>query len=320
FHKTKEKIYFKLDKSIEKIIKKEKYKESIKIGLNVALGKKMLHLMYKNQNWFKRNIKFIITKSSWHLIMESFLFFNNYAIKDHYLLLRKYELYKKSIKKPFEEKSSNKRLVHQICIGYLEGDEDISKEESTIYYLLKHGNPQHIEEIVNHFWSLWDRDKNSSVYEMIKPLWKRLLKKGKDPKYVESIQNIFFWLSLYCYASEDNKIDDEINELLLESINYLKEDFDQIQLLDYFEYIIGKQPEKVGEYILKLAEKDRLVFWEQERLVVLIDKLYGQGSSCEKCEELADAICNIYGEKGLYFLEKTYFDNMDNEEKKSNNE
>ena len=63
----------------------------------------------------------------------------------------------------------------------------------------------------------------------------------------------------------------------------------------------SKTPKKVGEIYLEMLKAGIYPYYEQEQIINIVRSLYEN-----KEKEIADKICNLYGEKGYLFLKDIY--------------
>jgi hypothetical protein len=242
----------------------------------------------------------------WKSAFTGYLFYSSRVYKDIYFLLRENGHYAKAIKTEFNEPYITERLVQHICIGYLEDWENLEDEKSLIFQLIENKNINQLLEIVNFFWLL--RDKlTDNIKSKVKPLWKKLYELGKQneesQEYKKLLSNLSEWLCLI------DEIDDEIYVWLKISAKYVDIGFNIHFFIENLMQHASKTHKKVGEIYLEMLKAGIYPYYEKEHIQKIVLLLYEN-----KEKEIADKICNLYGEKGYLFLKDIYkkYNNKDN--------
>jgi hypothetical protein len=271
------------------------------LEFSVILGEYLPNIYWLDKNWVIDNINKIFPIDNdihWKSTFTGYLFYSSRVYKDIYFLLRENGHYAKAIKTEFNEPYITERLVQHICIGYLEDWEKLEDEESLIFQLIENKNINQLLKIVHFFWFL--RDKlTDNIKSKVKPLWKKLYELGKQneesQEYKKLFSNLSKWLSLI------DEIDDEIYVWLKISAKYVDMDFNIHFFIENLMQHASKTPKKVGEIYLEMLKAGIYPYYEQEQIQNIVRSLYEN-----KEKEIADKICNLYGEKGYLFLKDIY--------------
>jgi len=271
------------------------------LEFSVILGEYLLNIYWLDKNWVIDNINkiFLIDNDiHWKAAFTGYLFHYSMIYKDIYFLLRENGHYAKAIKSEFSDSHIKVRLVQHICIGYLEDWEKLEDEESLIFQLIENKNINQILEIVRFFWML--RDKlTDKIKSKVKPLWKKLYELGKQneesQEYKKLFSNLSKWLSLI------DEIDDEIYVWLKLSAKYVNRGSNNLYFVEYLMKHASKTPKKVGEIYLDMLNANIYPDYSQEHIQKTVCLLYDNNE-----KEIADKICNLYGEKGYLFLKDIY--------------
>jgi len=277
------------------------------LEFSVILGQFLPNLLYLDDEWVYDNIDRIFPKDNdlhWRIAFTGYLSYSRTLYKEIYSLLKEKRHYSKAITAKFADKYAMERCVQHICIGYLSDFEKIDDNESLINQLLNNKNPEQLTELINYLWRIRDNLKAQSK-EKVKPLWKRMIEiltpLQNEPVYREVISKTSNLLELF-----DN-IDEEIFEWLKLSAKCSSEGYNLNYLITALATHAKKTPKYVGEIYIKLLESGTLPYYPQEAIQDIVESLYQ-----EKERKIADKICNIYGEKGLYFLKDTYVKHRNN--------
>jgi len=279
------------------------------LEFSVILGEYLPNIYWLDKNWVIVNINKIFPIDNdihWKSAFTGYLFNSSRIYKDIYILLRENGHYAKAIKTEFNEPYITERLVQHICVGYLEDWEKLEDEKSLIFQLIENKNINQLLEIVNFFWLL--RDKlTDNIKSKVKPLWKKLYELGKQNEESQEYKNLFSnlseWLSLI------DEIDDEIYVWLKISAKYVDIGFNIHFFIENLMQHASKTPKKVGEIYLEMLQAGIYPYYEQEQIQNIVRTLYEN-----KEKEIADKICNLYGEKGYLFLKDICkkYNNKDN--------
>ncbi len=290
------------EKSIkEEFTKRLNRKIESSLEFSVILGEYLTNLYFLDKKWVIDNINRIFPTDNdihWKATFTGYLFYSSRVYKDIYFLLRENGHYAKAIKTEFNKPYITERLVQHICIGFLENWEKLEDEESIIFQLIENKNINQLLEIVNFFWLL--RNKlTDNIKSKVKPLWKKLYelteKNEKIQEYEKLLSNLSKWLCLI------DEIDDEIYVWLKISAKYVDMGFDIHFFIENLMQHVLKTPKKVGEIYLEMLNANIYPDYNQEHIQKIVRLLYDNQE-----KEIADRICNLYGEQGYWFLKDIY--------------
>lgn len=276
-----------------------KYEPSLEFS--VTLGKYLINLCYLDEKWVTANINKIFPKDydvHWKAAFTGYLFYCSNIHEEIYFLLRKNDHYSKAIQTNFSDEHITKKLVQHICIGYIAGWERLDDEASMITKLIKDKNASHFTAIINFFWMRRDKVTNG-MKEKVKPLWKTLFdilsQNEENPEYQKIISSLAKWISLV------DEIDEEILEWIKQSLKFMQISFDTSFFIKCLLSHAPKTPLKVGEIYLMMLAKNVYPDYDRKDIIEIVKILYGSG-----LDEIANKICNMYGEEELGFLRNIY--------------
>jgi hypothetical protein len=96
------------------------------------------------------------------------------------------------------------------------------------------------------------------------------------------------------------EIDDEIYKVLLNSVAFINQR-DRYSVIESLSKHINNSPEKVGNILIELYNKEVTYDISRGKLQEMVENLYDKGF-----KEIADKICLIHGEHGFHFLRSLY--------------
>lgn len=271
------------------------------LEFSVILGKFLANFYWLDKNWVIENINKIFPKNNdihWKAAITGYLFYSSVVYKDLYFLLKRNEHYAKGIRTEFSDYHIAERLVQHICIGYLEGWEKLEDKESLIYLLIRNKDIKQLLAIVS-FFEIAKEKLSDKIKTKIKPLWKELFEIAKKNKenheYQKLASDLSKWLSLI------DEIDEETFEWLLFSAKYVDKGFNAPFFIECLLKHVSKTPAKIAKIYLEMLNADIFPVYEEEHIKEIVRTLYKKGE-----KKNADRICNLYGEKGFYFLREIY--------------
>ena len=270
-----------------------------------TLGTYLPNLMYLDKEWVVGNINRIFPQQdeyNWQAAFSGYLY-NSHIYADLYSLLKGHGHYQKALNTSFADSGIHRGLIEHVCTGWIEGNEVLSDKNSLIYQLINSENPNLLSNLVHFFW----RQRNNlrpKVKAKVRPTWRVLYEvlsqKDDVEKYGEVLSRLSGWVALI------DKIDGEVLKWLKMSTQYIKgftySAFFVEELLPH----ATKTPAEVGDIYLGMLSHNVYPYHDQEHIQEIIRALYRTGHT-----EVADRICNLYGEAGFDFLRSLYDENQD---------
>lgn len=273
------------------------------LDFSLTLGKYLPYLAYLDMEWVKKNVNRIFVeeqreRAHWNAAMVGYLFYGSRVHQELYLLLRENGHYEKALNTEFEDNHIKERLIQHICVGYIEDWENVEEQSSLISKIINRNKPNELSEIVSFFWMLRE-NLNDKIRSKVKQLWKALFENAADKvdslEYQKILSNLSRWLVLV------EEIDEEVYGWLKVSARYVKTDYNSSFFVEYLLKHVDKTPGRVGELFLEMLNSGAYPDYKKENIEEIVEKLYGKGE-----KEIADKICNSYGEKGIYYLRDIY--------------
>ena len=271
------------------------------LDFSLTLGKYLPNIAYLDMEWLKTNVNRIFIEKPcdhWNAAMVGYLFYGSRVHQELYFLLREKGHYAKALQTRFSNTYINERLIQHICVGYIEGWENLEDKSSLISKVIHRSLPDELSEILSFFWML-RKNLNDKIRSKVKPLWKAIVKAISDKKdkleYQKILSNLSKWLVLV------ERIDKDIYIWLKLSARYINADFNTSFFVDYLLEHMNKTLKEVGELYIEMLNSGAYPDYKKDNIQGIVRQLYQKGY-----KELADEICNSYGEQGLYFLRDIY--------------
>jgi len=297
-----------------------RYERFFGIGIESCIwfGCYLPQMRYLDPTYANEKINRLAEKAAddfeWCMFMEGYLG-GSQVYKDLYFLMRPH--YLKALESNIFEERTDQRLVEHIAIGYLEGDESLRQhnnngQESLFWKMLAEAK------------NLGKHDRWVEVAGFFGSLTGRRLKKedrsdGEDASEKTKKKILEFWE--WAFNQQDfvrdqlgNKYDsflgrmaeltilldkiDETNEKwLLLSVPHVGLEHHASFLIEYLTKFEDEESiRRIGKIYLTMLENNIPTF-RQENIELIIRRIYDKGNRDD-----AEAICNTYGRKGIYFL------------------
>ena len=271
-----------------------------------TLGFHLSYLSYLDKEWVHLNINRIFPQQDedhWQAAFSGYLLHPSVR-EEFYLLLKAHGHYRKALSTPFADAEVLNGLVRHICTGWIEDSETLDDKTSLIYQLIHSGSPNLLAGVV-YFFSRRADNLSDKVKVKVMPAWRALFevlsKVGDITAYQKVSCPLLGWLELV----------DSINVEVLGWIKYSIEDIDKIpgygMVLSRFIKALRKHaprtPQLVGEIYLQIPQR---IMWdlrvEKDDIIATVRILYNNNGY----KNIADAICNRFGESGVDFLRPVY--------------
>ncbi len=290
---------------------KVKFEELIKRGIVevfTIFGRFIPNFIYLDKEWAESKIK-SFGKIEYFRIWEAFMqgYLSIPQIYDNLYLLMM-DQYQRGLEYPFKDDHCDEAIVEHIAVGYLRGFEKIDDPDNLLIKILKKWDDRDIKTIVNLFRHEHKYlDKNNP----------------KNAIMIDRIQTFFNWVFINKYGEANIEDIPKSEQSIISSLSHLivyfekinEENWSLIELCAKF-VGVGYNSSVFIENLNKIDDKGSLIFvgkaylkmlesftpdYDKKQIRSIIEKLY-----VNKEKEIADQICNIYGERGFEFLREIY--------------
>ena len=301
------------------------------LEFSFTLGMYLTYLLYLDETWLIDNIDRIFPQQDeyhWHIAFSGYLLYSPQLYKSIYAAFKKHGHYQKALNSDFcnrridarvlpepdvvyldsqridrtADRVVREKLVSNICLGWMEEWETLEDETSLIYQLVNSDNPNLLSTLIHFFWK-----KRDNLPEQLKikvlPTWRALYEslsqKDDIEKYAEVLSRLSGWVALI------DTIDAEVLKWLKKSTQYIRDFRDSVFFVEDLLPHATKTPAKVADIYLGMLTHNIYPYHDQEHIQEIIRVLYSTGY-----KEVADQICNLYGEAGFDFLRSLYDENQ----------
>lgn len=269
-----------------------------------TLGRYLPNLLYLDERWVIDNIDVIFTQHDEYLWAAAFTgyMFNSRIYEDLYLLVKQHGNYDKALLTDFTDTDVTDRLVTHICTGWIEDNETINDNDSLIFQLIYCDKPTLLSNLVHFFWR--QRDKlPEKMKAKVRPTWRALYEsltqKTNIAEYQDVLSRLSGWVALV------DKIDEEVTKWLEFSLKHIKVFSDSAFFVEDLLPHVSETPTEVGNIYLEMLFQNVYPSYNQEHIQEIIRILYKS-----EHKDVADRICNLYGEAGFDFLRSLYDENQ----------
>ena len=295
------------------------------------LGAYLTYLSYLDKAWLVENIDRIFPKQDeyhWHVAFSGYLLYSPQLYEPIYSALKKHGHYQRALNSDFcnqqidarvlpepnvvyldsqrvdltADRVVRERLVSDICLGWMEGYETLEDESSLIYQLINSENPNLLSTLIHFFWKRRDNlpeQLKAKVLPTWGALYESLFQKSDVMEYQDVLSQLSGWVALV------DRIDAEVLKWLKMSTQHIRGITDSAFFVEGLLSHTSKAPAEVGEIYLEMLYHGIYPYHDQEHIQEIIRVLYNT-----KHKEVADRICNLYGEAGFDFLRSLYDENQ----------
>lgn len=295
-HAVREEFTKRLDRRVE-----------YSLEFSFTLGAYLPNLFYLDKAWVIANVDRIFPQENdvhWHAAFSGYLFYSSQVYSDLYALLKDKEHghYQWALETNFgnetEARGVRETLVTHICVGWAIGSaETLEDETSLIYQLINHGSPELLSALIHFFWRQRDA-LPAKLKEKVLPTWRALCESLSRKEDVSEYQEVFSRLS--GWVALVDQIDAEVLNWLKLSISSIKR-HKVAFFVEALRLHVSKTPAEVGEIYLDMLANDTYPYYDRTDIEETVRVLYRAGH-----KQVADRICNLYGEAGFDFLRTLY--------------
>ena len=273
------------------------------LEFSYTLGFHLPYLSYLDEEWVRLNINHIFPQRNedhWQAAFSGYLL--HPVREEFYLLLKAHGHYQKALSTRFADAEVLNALVNHICTGWIEDSETLDDKTSLIYQLIHSGNPNLLADMV-YFFSRRADNLSDKVKVKVMPAWRALFEVLSQHPNEVAYQNVL--VSLSGWLGLIDKIDAEVLAWVKLSIKYVDRTPQPVNLESFIEALLkhaSKTPEEIGEIYLGIPKNVLSRLWPgMPEIMQTVEILYNR-----QHQEIADAICNRFGEIGLDFLKELY--------------
>ncbi len=292
--KEKESFWGKIEPLFDEEIKKTKEGN---FEFSSIAGAYLPNLFYLNNDWAERNINHIFSQEEkhWRCAMAGYAYVSTvYSVI--YGLLKKNGNLKRALDTEFTNDNVKERIVENIAVSYLRGQESLDGEGSLFKYLLEKWQVKNIEDTIDLFWAHRDvelnREQRDRIYGFLRYCFNRVKGHEEENKGILSDLNL-----LAVFLCE---INNEQKDWLMQSVQHVEERYHSSFFLEYLDKLAAINPREAGEVFLEMLNKT-VPPYKEENVTSIVEKIYKAGF-----KEIANLICDKYKRNGHDFLDDLY--------------
>lgn len=190
------------------------------------------------------------------------------------------------------EASGKNKLVHNIVISYLCGDEELDDEEGLLNWLIGRWRFDELREVI---WLMWTLRKGQQDETNAKALALWAVLDDRANSEVETDRRILSHLcSLSVFVDELNE---QATELIIRGAPFAEIEHDSYILLEELRRLVDDYPKQVGIIFLAMLENFAPTY-QQEDIEYILRKLYDSGG---ESRQKANSIFELYLGHGVEF-------------------
>ena len=292
-HAVREEFTKRLDRRVE-----------YSLEFSFTLGAYLPNLFYLDKEWVIANVDRIFPQEDdvhRHAAFSGYLFYSKIYSELH-SLLKEHGHYQWALEMDFGNEIDARRLreslVTHICVSWAIGSEETLEDEtSLIYQLINRGSPELLSALIHFFWRQRDA-LPAELKEKVRPTWRALCESFSRKKDVTEYQEVFSRLS--GWVALVDQIDEKVLKWLKLSISSIKR-HDVAFFVEALRLHVSKTPAEVGEIYLDMLANETYPYYDRTDIEETVRILYRAGH-----KQVADRICNLYGEAGFDFLRALY--------------
>ncbi len=264
-------------------------------------GRYLPNLYYLSEEWTKNNINCIFPKDkryerNWRCAMAGYSYVNTvYTVI--YNLLKENGHLKRVLDTSFDNHMIRERIIDNIAISYVRGQETLKGEGSLFAEILRRWESQDVCDVVGLFWAHREAGLKDDEVQKIRNFWQYCFDKiqGKE----SSCQDILSDLNLLAvFLSE---IDFQAKQWLMQSAPYVDHHHHSYFFLESLDRLADTNPKDVAEIYVGMVNHDVVPRYKEENIYSIVKKIYKAGE-----KTLANQICDSYKRRGDDFLSDLY--------------
>ena len=264
-------------------------------------GSYLPNLYYLSKEWVEENINKIFPvdpdlEKNWRCAISGYSYVNTvYTVI--YRLLKDNGHLKRVLESSFDKSNIYERIIENIAISYLRGEEELQGENSLMAFILEKWQSQDICCVIDLFWSHREVDFKNGEDKRILAFWEYCYDKIKSNE--DSNGEILSDLNLLAVFLK--AIDSKSKDWLVQSVPYVEERHHSYFFLESLDKLADVNPKEVGEVYVAMIDANALPLYEEKNIQSIVEKIYKA-----KEKALANQICDRYARSGAEFLKELY--------------
>jgi hypothetical protein len=264
-------------------------------------GSYLPNLYYLSKEWVEANINKIFPvdpewEKNWRCAISGYSYVNTvYTVI--YRLLKDNGHLKRVLDSSFDKSNIRERIIENIAISYLRGEEELQGENSLMAFILGKWQSQDICCVIDLFLSHREVDFKNGEDKRILAFWEYCYDKIKGSE--DGNREILSDLNLLAVFLKT--IDSKSKDWLVQSVPFVEERHHSYFFLESLDKLADVNPKEVGEVFVAMLNGNALPLYEEKNIQSIVEKIYKA-----KEKALANQICDRYARSGAEFLKDLY--------------
>lgn len=218
------------------------------------------NFLFMNHDWLLGNLDKIFSEEDevkWSCAMQGYSYVSSVQ-KELYSYLKENKHFERALKDKAIPDHVSKRIIQQIAISYIYGNEEIDDDTSMIRQLLEKCEYDHISEIIWFIWTLREK-KISNIESKVMILWDFLRKfiDFNSPEGKKIASKLLLFVDFIEELTEKNM------EKVLEIAQFASLDNNPWQLTERLAVLSKKSPLEAGDIWLKILTQSVPIYPEE---------------------------------------------------------
>lgn len=252
------------------------------------------NFLYLNRSWTLEQLPTVFNKENrlgWTCAMQGYVYVNK-IYSEVYQFLRENGHLRDALDSEELESRGKSKLIQNIAIAYLRGDERYDDEVGDLGWLINRWQLDEIQQLIWFFWTV--RGGKEEVDKKLIPLWMEISRRINTQNEID--KHILSGLCMWSVFIDE--LNDQTMELLFQSGPYADVEHNSYILIEELKRLVGSYPDQVADIFIRMLE-DFAPTHMQEDIEYIVSKLYET-----ETRQKANTICDKYIEYGIEFPAK----------------
>jgi hypothetical protein len=231
------------------------------------------NFLYLSRDWTLANLSRIfslVKRKQWLCAMQGYSYVNA-VYPDIYKFMRREGHFLEALNASDLKKEAKKKVIQNIVIAYIQGEEPLEAKKSLIYNLFDRWDTEELNELIWFIWTLRDHDEN--LCKKVQSLWIELNKRtfGKEDENKNILSGLCLW-SVFILEITDNTL-----SMLKQAAPYAEIGHHSYILVEELKRLVDRYPLEVAEVFISMLQKFAPTY-DKEDIKYILRSLYGSSS------------------------------------------
>ncbi len=252
------------------------------------------NLLYLSRSWTMKQLPTIFEKENrlqWLCAMQGYTYVNR-IFAEIYRFLNENSHFRDALNAQELEARCKDRIIQNIVIAYLQGDEKLEDKDGIIGWLVERWKLEELRELTWFVWTLRSGQRENTLVKLI-PLWTELSRRA-DPTSETGKRML---ARLCMWSTFIDELNEQVMKLLLRAAPYADLEHNAYILVEELKRLVEQYPDQVAAVLICMLDGFAPTY-QQEDIEHIISKLYENGGENRR---KANIICDRYVEYGIGF-------------------